>query len=199
MAQELTLEDVAKDEEKWRRMAIYLGARGDDVDEMIQRMYLKLGEIQHKKGSLEDMRGSDGINTFYVFKTLQSCIVDEYRNKKTISSNTLEVTTDRIELAHDLHSKKEKKYRDLMLEMKRVINNLDDYDLMMLELYYVKGCTIREIASGINMSTKSVFNTLSNIKRELRNEIKEEFKTFIEAEKDTQEINRIGRCYREDN
>lgn len=195
----LTLEEVAKNDEKWRRMAIYLGAKGDDVDEMMQRMYLKLAEIQHTEKSLERMRGSDGINTFYIFKILQSCIVDEYRKKKHISAESIEVSTERIELAEDVFQDKEQSYKSMMKEIRSVIDNLEDYDLMLLELYYVKGCTIRQIAAGINMSTKSVFNTLSNIKRELRHEIKEAFKVYIEAEKATYENNRTWRCNREDN
>lgn len=193
----LTLTDVTKDEDRWRGMAVYLGARGDQVDDCLQEMYLKLGEKQEREGDLEALRGTDGINAYYVFRVIQSCIVDEQRARAKMAGMDVEISTDRIKMAQDLVGDRDDHYQDLMDVIRETLDDLEDYDLMILELYFVKDYSIRAIAKGTGIGQTSIFNTLKNIKTRLRNETQEIWDRYCEAKAAAQEDKRIRRSYRD--
>lgn len=190
----LTLEAIAKDNIKWRKMANYLGARWEDVDDAVQTMYLKLAEIQERDGTLARLQMPSGkVNTFYIFKILQSAVVDQYRlENKTIDHEAQFNPIDNPE-------ESEYKYIALMERIKEIIDTLHEYDQMILELYFVYGHSLREIERRTGITVTSVYNTLKNAKQHIKKQSIELYNEYIQQKADTETIARIGRYDREYN
>lgn len=187
----LTLADIAIEEMRWRKMANYLGARGEDIDDCVQTMYLKLGEIQEREGSLNRMETPTGINTLYIFKILQSAVVDTFRER----NRTFESFDEFCPI--DAPEPTEHKYAELMERIRECINEMRDYDQMMLELYFVYGHSYREIEARTGIPTHSIFNTVKNAKQIIKKHSKQLYYEYIQTKADTETIARHRGHYRE--
>lgn len=190
----LTLIAIFQHDVKWRKMANYLGARWGDIDDCIQQMYLKLAEIQERDGSLKRIESPNGgVNTFYVFKILQSVIVDQYRLENKVYDH--EAQFNPIESPETT----EYNYIALMDKIKSIIDNMHEYDQMILELYFVYGHSLREIEKRTGITVTSVYNTLKNAKQHIRNHSKDLYEQYIQAKADQETIARFGRFNTENN
>lgn len=178
----LKLKDIAAQQDKWVKMALYIGARWDEADDMVQSMYLKLAEIEAKEGNLNRIKAGEGVNTMYVFKTLQSCVMDVYRlEKKQAYSTDVACTQDSPDDA-------EYKYQELMGQVKTVIDQMNDYDQMLLELHFVYGHSMRELCRRTGIPTHSIFNTLKNAKTHIKQQVKNKFNEYQEAKQETPQV-----------
>ena len=183
----LTLEIIARDEVKWRKMANYLGARWGDIDDCVQNMYLKLAEIQETEGSLQRLETpSGGVNTFYIFKILQSAVINVYRAENKVYDH--EAQFNPIESPEE----SEYRYQQLMQRIKEVIDTMHEYDQMILELYFVYGHSLRQIEKRTGITVTSVYNTLKNAKQHIKNHSKELYEQYIQQKADEETIARFG-------
>ena len=187
----LMVAHITRDDVKWRKMAVYLGARWDDVDDVVQIMYLKLLEIELREGSIQRMALPNGqMNPLYVFKTLQSAVVDQYRQDQK------QVVFEYVEHPVEPPDEMEHRHAELMEAIKAVIDEMHDYEQMMLELYFVYGYSMREIEKRTGIPTHSIFNTIKNCKEKLKQRTKDKYYEYIESKIDTEQIERIGRHHR---
>lgn len=190
----LTLEHIAQHDVKWRKMANYLGARWGDIDDCVQNMYLKLAEIQETEGSLQRLETpAGGVNTFYIFKILQSAVINVYRAENKVYDH--EAQFNPIESPEE----SEYRYQQLMQRIKEVIDTMHEYDQMILELYFVYGHSLRQIEKRTGITVTSVYNTLKNAKQHIKNHSIELYNEYIEQKAETETIARFGRYDREDN
>lgn len=187
----LMVANITRDEVKWRKMAVYLGARWDDVDDVVQIMYIKLLEIEQREGSIQRMALPNGnINPLYVFKILQSAVIDQYREDKK------QVVIEYIEHPIEPPDEMEHRHAELMDEIKSVIDGMHEYEQMMLELYFVYGYSMREIEKRTGIPTHSIFNTIKNCKEKIKEKTKNKYHEYIESKIDTEQIEGVGRHHR---
>lgn len=190
----LTLKIISQDNVKWRKMANYLGAKYQDIDDIVQNMYLKLAEIELRDGNLARLENSNGgVNTFYIFKILQSEIVNLYRIESKIYNH--ESQFNPIENPDEA----EYKYQALMGKIKLIIDSMHEYDQMILELYFVYGHSLRQIEKRTGITVTSVYNTLKNAKQHIKKHSKQLYDEYIQQKAETETIARFGRFNREDN
>ena len=52
------------------------------------------------------------------------------------------------------------------------------YDRKMFELYYRTDMSMRDISSETNITLSSIFNTLSNVKAQIRQKLEEDYKEY---------------------
>jgi RNA polymerase sigma factor (sigma-70 family) len=187
----ITLNDIAKRHIEWIKIAKYLGANRDEVDDMVQTMYLKLGEIQIKEGSLNRFANYNGtINTIYLFKMLHNAFIDIKRaENKTIPHQDQFNPVESPEMAEMAHM-------DLMGEVKKAIDDLRDYDQMLLELHFVYGHSMRDIEKKTGIPTHSVFNSIKNAKQFIKQRTTVKYKIYAEEKRNTEEVFRITTIHR---
>ena len=187
----ITLNDIAKRHIEWVKIAKYLGANRDEVDDMVQTMYLKLGEIQIKEGSLNRFANYNGtINTIYLFKMLHNAFIDIKRaENKTIPHQDQFNPVESPEMAEYAHGA-------LMDEVKKAIDELRDYDQMLLELHFVYGHSMRDIEKRTGIPTHSVFNSIKNAKQFIKQRTKTKYQIYAEEKRNTETIYRITTIHR---
>lgn len=168
---------------EWIKLARYFGADDQDVDDVVQNFYLKIAEIEHREGSLMKItHHSGGLNSIYIFKIIQTCAIDQKRdaNRRPDPDDPEDEFPDpeAIEIA----------YSNLMGKIKNVIDQMNEYDIMMLELHFVYGHSMREIEKRTGIPTHSVFNTLKNAKQKIKSESDREFKAYCQTKNEQIEI-----------
>ena len=187
----ITLEDIAKRHVEWVKISKYVGARPDEIDDIIQTMYLKLGEIQLKEGSLDRFANYNGtINTIYLFKMIHNAFIDIKRaENKTIPHQDQFNPVESPEMAEYAHGA-------LMDEVKKAIDELRDYDQMLLELHFVYGHSMRDIEKRTGIPTHSVFNSIKNAKQFIKQRTKTKYQIYAEEKRNTETIYRITTIHR---
>jgi len=188
----LTLEHFSQRQTEWIKITIYLGADKETAKEVVQQMYLKIGEIELKEGNLDRFLNYNGaINTVWVFKVLQNLYID-YNKKKTVSSEyyDLEYEVEPVE-------EQEIEYHIIISKMKLVILSFNEYEQILLELYFVHNRSFREISKRTGIGVHSIFNTIKNAKEKIKKAIEKDYRTYRDS--GSQTINWGGRHNREDN
>ena len=187
----ITLNDIAKRHVEWVKISKYVGARPDEIDDIIQTMYLKLGEIQLKEGSLDRFANYNGtINTIYLFKMIHNAFIDIKRaENKTIPHQDQFNPVESPEMAEYAHGA-------LMDEVKKAIDELRDYDQMLLELHFVYGHSMRDIEKRTGIPTHSVFNSIKNAKQFIKQRTKTKYQIYAEEKRNTETIYRITTIHR---
>jgi len=191
----ITIDSIALRHNEWRKMALYLGATANNVDDIIQDFYIKIIEINATDGNLNRITGENGkLHTMYVFKIIQSNVVNDFRAKKKDifdENYTDENEVDGIEI--ELTDS----YSELMAEIKKVIDGMREYDQMLLELYFVYGFSFREIEKRTSIPTRSVFNIVKNAKELIKQKTQNLYDKYSQEENEKSTISRIGRYYTE--
>ena len=187
----ITLDDIAKRHVEWVKISKYVGAKPDEIDDIIQTMYLKLGEIQLKEGSLDRFANYNGtINTIYLFKMIHNAFIDIKRaENKTIPHQDQFNPLESPEMAEYAHGA-------LMDEVKKAIDELRDYDQMLLELHFVYGHSMRDIEKRTGIPTHSVFNSIKNAKQFIKQRTKTKYQIYAEEKRNTETIYRITTIHR---
>ena len=176
---------IASRHREWIKMANYLGS--DHPEDAVQEMYLKLCEINEAEGSLNRFEYHGQVNTMYIFKILQSKVIDAFRQKKR------EVYDEQQFNPVEPIQECEFAFEDLMSCVKSTIDEMGDYDQMLLELYFVYGFSMREIESRTGIPLHSIFNRLQSAREIIKNKTKEKYYDYCDKKADTEEIDRVGR------
>lgn len=177
------MEYIASRQNEWIKLARYFGADDHEVEDVVQNFYLKIVEMKDRDGNLDRITHySGGINSIYIFKIIQTCTIDVKRELKR--SQIVEEPEDEMPDPELIESE----YEKLMAKIKDVIDGMNDYDIMMLELHFVFGHSMREIEKRTGIPTHSVFNTLKNAKNKIKNEAKKEYKSYCEVKNDQSQI-----------
>lgn len=185
----ITIETIAHRHFEWVRMATYLGS--DTPEDVVQEMYLKLCENPEIVERIEYK--ANQVNTFYIFSIIRSKIVDAHR--KESREHYDELLFDPIE-SPDIS---EQAYQNLMESIKRTIDQMGDYDQMLLELHFVYKLSMRDIEERTGIPLHSIFNRLKNIKNAIKYKNYEQYQKYQEANNHKETIARTGRYYREGN
>lgn len=169
----LKLDDFAKRQHEWVKIVVYFGADKELAHEIVQQMYLKIGEIQAKEGNLNRFINYQGqINTVWVFKVLQNLYID-HKKKKQISREFYD-----CEYAEETVEEIEKEYHIVISKMKLVILSFNEYEQMLLELYFVHNRSLREISKRTGIGVHSIFNTIKNAKEKIRKAVEKDYRAF---------------------
>jgi DNA-directed RNA polymerase specialized sigma subunit len=171
----LTLHHFADRHKEWIKIAIYFGADVESAGEIVQQMYLKLGEIQIKEGNLNKLINYNGaINTVYVFKVLQNLFYDS-KKVKEIGADYIDNT-----YINDIEES-EQEYHIVLAKMKVVILSFNEYEQMLLELYFVHNRSLREINKRTGIGVHSIFNTIKNAKEKIRATIETDYRRYTDS------------------
>lgn len=161
----LMLDDFAKLQTEWERMARAIGCPNESVPDAVQELYLRLGEIEQREGDLDRISDKGSPNRSYCYAIIRSVVMQGYRDDSKIPACD-------IERIGEIADETEPYVDDARIEKaKRALDELHWYDRRIFELH-LSGYTIRKLSAETGISTSSIFNTLKNVKRYIRSEAK---------------------------
>ena len=75
-------------------------------------------------------------------------------------------------------------FKVLMQKIDDVKSELEDYDKILFDLYFMKGFSLRKISKGSNIGLSSIHGSVLKIKQVLRKEISEDLQDYFNEDFD---------------
>jgi DNA-directed RNA polymerase specialized sigma24 family protein len=177
------LDILAEKHNDWVKMAMSFGCQKDQANELVQEMYLRLYKYVDNPGKI--MYNDKDVNTFYVYITLRNLFLSkkhEYTQPKHREFNKNDLPYDDPGL--DLFEF-EDAYHNLIEKIRAIVQGWYWYDRKLWDIHFYKDLSMRSISKETTISLSSIFNTLKNGKKEVKQKTQNEYKTYIETKEDS--------------
>jgi RNA polymerase sigma factor (sigma-70 family) len=145
----------------WCEIVRSFGCNPETAEDIVQEMYIKIGKLV-EKGT--DISYGEGVNYFYIFRTLTSIFLD-YKRKE---SKTGIIGLDELEI--QIPDEEEVQYKE---EYDKVLEGLAElywYDRQVFEIIE-NGESISELSRKTNISYYSLYNTYKKVKKYLKDKL----------------------------
>ena len=173
------LDKIAKHQDLWIKMLINLGCDYDTAQDITQDMYIK---IHDKVKDPKRIMYGDEVNRYYVFITLRNLYFDYLKKRKRSIFVPLMENEDVEEV--DSVDDEDNAFKVLMQKIDDVKSELEDYDKILFDLYFMKGFSLRKISKGSNIGLSSIHGSVLKIKQVLRKEISEDLQDYFNEDFD---------------
>ena len=145
----------------WLAMAMKLGA-GDFAEDIVQEMYLKLGELKRPE---RVMFNENQINGFYVYVIIKNLVYDL---QKAQTKYTMVSLDDVMNVQYEPYDPDtDNDFEEKLQAVQREIAEWYWYDRMMFKIYHNTDLSIRKLSEETNISASSIFNTLKTCKNKI--------------------------------
>lgn len=176
------LERLAQKHNLWISMVLGFGCDYDTAQDIVQSMYLRMHKYVKDEGRI--MYNDDEVNRFFVYVTLKNM----YRDYKNASNRWtfFEIREDDVideelkEFAFD--EVMESAFERLMARINTEMNTWHRYDKILSEKYLKSDYSLRDIANGSGISLTSIFNSMRENKRILREKFSEDWEDFCNGD-----------------
>ena len=153
------------------------------AEDIVQQMYLKLHDY-----NLKDKVVVNGVvSRGYIWFVLRSLCYDYKRQKAKAKKVSIGEGFDILDEFMIIDTMSYDDAYGLMLS--RIDNEVDTwshYDKRLFKIYSQSNMSMRNIEEGSNISLQSIFNTITNCKQRLKDNVGEHYKYFIN--KDYEEL-----------
>jgi len=167
------LKIVAKQHTDWIKIVNSLGEY-NYAEDIVQEMYFTLIKYASPEKIIKNGKVSRG----YVFFTLRSLVYQYYNKKKRVTKISIDDDENHIQIPYEDSIEENEAFHKICLMVDEVADEWHWYDKKMWKLYSQTDMSIRKLASETNISWVSIFNTLKNLKQELRQKLGEDYTDF---------------------
>lgn len=162
---EAVLKKIAKKHKDWVRMVVSFGCPRSLAEDIVQEMYLKINVLLEEG---LDISYKDDINYFYIYKTLKSMYYILSASERKVQK----INIDNLKLYIKEEGYIEKKDTvKAMKQLEEVLNSVYWYDRKVFEIIS-SGVTVAELSRQTGISYASLYNTYTNTKKILKENIK---------------------------
>jgi DNA-directed RNA polymerase specialized sigma24 family protein len=175
------LELIAKHHQLWISMVISFGCSKERSEDIVQSMYLRIHKyVKEQKRIMYD---DEEVNKFFIYVTLKNMYMD---SKKLGSRYNFVELDDEQVLYEPVHESedldKERAFASLMNEINIEMKTWHRYDRILSEKYLKSDYSLRDIASGSGISLTSIFNSMRNNKKVLKDKFEEDWQDYINGD-----------------
>ena len=145
----------------WCEIVESFGCNPETAEDIVQEMYLKIGKLV-EKGT--DISYGNGVNYFYIFRTLTSIFLDYKRKESKTGIIGIDELDMQFEGDEDVEYDK---------EYDKVLQGLAElywYDRQVFEIIE-NGESISELSRKTNISYYSLYNTYKKVKKYLKDKL----------------------------
>jgi len=168
------LKIVAKDHKKWVKLVNDLGEYSF-AEDIVQEAYIVLYKYTNEESIIKNGKVSKG----YMFYTLRSVLFQLHNAKKKFKKQEITDKEFFNKIPHIDNLDVEEGYNNFCILLDKKVDTFNWYDQKLWRLYSQTDMSIRKIASETNISWVSIFNSLKNIKNDLREELREDYQDWL--------------------
>jgi len=172
------LELLAKNHNLWLNMVLGFGCDYDTAQDIVQSMYLRIHK--YVKDEQKIMYNDEEVNRFFIYVTLKNM----YKTYKVAANKFawFEVREDDV-IDSDLRDFSfdeafEDAFERLVAKINDEMERWHKYDRILSEKYLKSDYSLRDIASGSGISLTSIFNSMKENKRILKDKFSEDWEDF---------------------
>tara|TARA_R110000822_G_scaffold59111_3_gene147703 strand:+ start:2591 stop:3079 length:489 start_codon:yes stop_codon:yes gene_type:complete len=162
-------------------MAKSFGTQTHEAEDLVQEMYLRMYKYVETPEKI--MYNETELNTYFVFVVLRNLF---FSSKKSLSS----LMSLHIEELNDLDGEIENVNYEYEEAHKNLINDLWDevetwhwYDTKLFKLYHNTDMTIKKLSQETKISERSIWNTLDNGRKKIKQKQEKSYKAYKKAKK----------------
>lgn len=178
------LELLAKNHKLWLRMVRGFGADYDLSQDIVQSFYLRMHKYVKDENRI--MYNDEEVNRFFCYVTLKN-MYKTYMNaaNKFVWFEVREddaIDEELQEFAFD--EAMETAFERLLHKISDEMNTWHRYDRILSEKYLKSDYSLRDIANGSGISLTSIFNSMRENKRILKEKFSEDYEDFKNGDYD---------------
>lgn len=183
------LELLASKHQDWVRIAKSFTNSQEDAEDLVQEVYIRIWEAGKTK---QEVSFGNEPNRYFMWVTISNLFKSNYRHSQ---SGKVIRTTPIIEQVDDTpvtdySDEKDVAFEVVMDKITELTRSWSVYDRQLFELYFMRGYTLRGIASGAKIGLNHVHNTITDIKKRIKAELGEDVQDFFNQ--DFNLINRVA-------
>lgn len=164
---------VAKRHKYW--VGIVRSLIGDFyAEDIVQEAYIALTKYSDPDKIIKDGKVSEG----YMFFTLRSLAYQFYNKKKKVSIISIDIDESFLQLPDKDNIEENEAFHKICLLVDDVAKEWHWYDKKIWRLYSQTDMSIRKLAAETKISWVSIFNTLKNLKLDIKNKIEENYEDY---------------------
>jgi DNA-directed RNA polymerase specialized sigma24 family protein len=161
---------VAEQHDEWVRIVKSFGEK-NFAEDIVMESYIALTKYAKPEQIIKDGKVSRG----YMYFTLRSLFYQYYNKKKKYKKIRLDDHEQTWQLQHEDNIEEQQAYHKICTMIDDVSEEWHWYDKKMWKLYSQTDMSIRKLADETNISWVSIFNTLKNLKLDIKNKIQEDW------------------------
>lgn len=172
---------LAKKHKDWVNMAKSFGLSDDDANEIVQQMYLRITNYVTDPNKI--IYKGEEVNTFYVYVTLRNIYLSNgYKPNKRLVY--IEDISRDLEIEDETVNVRQKELFDEVIDaVDDIVDSWYWYDKKIFNIHFYEQMSMRKIAKETKISLSSIFNTLSNGKAKIKQEVIKKYEEYLKAKK----------------
>ena len=164
------LEIVAEQHDTWIGIVNGFGEY-NYAEDIVQESYIALTKYADPNKIIKDGKVSRG----YMFFTLRSLYYQYYNKKKKVQKISIDNDEVFLQIPHTDNMEEQEAFHKICLLVDDVADKWTWYDKKMWKLYSQTDMSIRKLAAETTISWVSIFNTLKNLKQDLKDKLQEDY------------------------
>jgi len=161
---------VAKQHNEWIKIVNEFGEY-NYAEDIVQEAYIALTKYADPNKIIKDGKVSRG----YMFFTLRSLFYQYYNKKKKVQKINIDNDETFLQLPQLETMDEQEAFHKMCLLVDEVADDWNWYDKKMWKLYSQTDMSIRKLAAETKISWVSIFNTLKNLKHDLKQKLQEDW------------------------
>jgi DNA-directed RNA polymerase specialized sigma24 family protein len=166
------LAKVAEYHKDWIKVVQSFGEY-EVAEDIVQETYISLWKYADEE-KIIDANGN--VRKGYVYFTLRSLYYQYYNKRKKITKVDIDGCWN---LFDDSNINEQKAYNEICLLIDEELTNWKDYDRLLFKLYRDNDLSMRDIATGTTISLSSIFHSIKNYKKILKDKFQKEYQDYI--------------------
>lgn len=160
------MEKLFEKHKDWLRIVLKFGCRKDVAEDIVQDMYLKIGEYLNKK-VIDIMYNEEELNYYYIYLTLKSLYFNySKRESKRVLHNFNECDTYSNELINEDYVNNFEVAEKVIEEE---LSKLHWYDKKVWDMY--QHTNLAELSRNTGIGYRSLYNTKCNVEERLKDKL----------------------------
>lgn len=162
-------------------MARSFGTETHEAEDLVQEMYLRM--YKYVENPEKIMYNDKEVNTYFVFVVLRNLFFSSKKSLSSLMSLHIEELTELNGKVEEANYEYEQAHKNLIDELWEEVETWHWYDTKLFKLYHNTDMTIKKISQETKISERSIWNTLDNGRKKIKQKQEKSYKIYKKAKK----------------
>jgi len=162
-------------------MARSFGTETHEAEDLVQEMYLRM--YKYVENPEKIMYNDKEVNTYFVFVVLRNLFFSSKKSLSSLMSLHIEELSDLDGEIENVNYEYEQAHKNLINELWDEVETWHWYDTKLFKLYHNTDMTIKKISQETKISERSIWNTLDNGRKKIKQKQEKSYKIYKKAKK----------------
>ena len=164
-------------------MARSFGVSEESANELVQEMYIRVTKYVDDADKI--MYNEKELNNYYIYVTLRNLFLSRFHLGRKEAHHSIHNIRREFPNYSEVDGEYEDSFDALISKIEEAVDSWYWYDKKLWNIHFKKEMSMRTIARETRISLSSIFNTLSNGKKTIREISKEEYENYKKSKDQT--------------